>query len=80
MSPEMRRELRTIVLDILRDSPAAHRRRCAIRLGVRETDPDSCRRMDWDYSRHWCERCGVTLEEIMFWPRERRQRFLEARS
>lgn len=50
---------------ILRDSPAAHRRRCAIRQGNREPEQESCDHANWDHARYWCDDCGVTRQEII---------------
>ena len=43
----------------LRVFAATHRRRCAIRQGVRETDPDTCDH-SWDLTKRWCKVCGVS--------------------
>jgi hypothetical protein len=47
-----------------RDSAAAHRRRCAIHQGVRETDTQNCQH-DWDPVMQWCRRCGLDKFETM---------------
>lgn len=55
-----------VVSDLLRDSPAAQRRRCAIRQGRREPDQANCTHDNWDRLKHWCRDCGVTAEELMY--------------
>ncbi len=56
-----------IVRNILRDSPAAHKRRVALRRGVRETSELvlGCDHGNWDHVKHWCDDCGVTRVELM---------------
>lgn len=46
-------------------SVAAHKRRCAIRLGVRESYEVECNCRDhWDHVNRWCSRCGRTLKDL----------------
>ena len=53
--------------NILRDSPAAHKRRVALRHGVRDASElvPGCKHKHWDHTRHWCDDCGVTRVELI---------------
>lgn len=62
---ELARRVAQIVADFLADSVAAHRRRVALRLGLREPpDPAGCDHRDFDVLRKWCNGCGATLLEL----------------
>jgi hypothetical protein len=57
-----------IIADLFRTTVSVHKRRCANRLGVREITPDiidACEHRDWNLSRQWCNRCGVTQMELL---------------
>jgi len=60
-------EIEQLCRDMLRTTVATHKRRVAIRHGVRESSelvPD-CNHAEWDHARCWCNGCGVTKFEMM---------------
>lgn len=59
--------LRRIVMDVLSSSVVVHKRRCAIRSGVRESvELEAACVHQWDDVKRWCRVCGLTCEEIVF--------------
>lgn len=50
--------------NLLQDSVAAHKRRCAIRQGVCEADTCNCQH-DWDITKCWCRTCGLTKFDLV---------------
>lgn len=54
-----------LVQDFLCVTVASHKRRVAIRQGLREPSTENCDHANWDYSRQWCKDCAVTLRELV---------------
>lgn len=48
-------------------SEAVHKRKCAIRAGVREWTEIACDwdQHDWDEVREWCRTCGMTRSDLL---------------
>ena len=64
--------IRSIVEEALLTTVELHQRRCAIKAGVRESLEliDGCDHADWNHGKRWCNRCGVTAEELYFGRRD----------
>lgn len=54
------------VRSVRSSSEAVHKRRCAIRAGVREWTEIACDwdQHDWDEVREWCRTCGMTRSDL----------------
>lgn len=60
-------DIQQIVKVFLRVDVATHKRKCAVRAGVRESSElEATCEHDFDIVRHWCRHCGLTHEEIYF--------------
>lgn len=66
-SPVSPEEIERIVAEHLRVTVPIHKRRCAIKHGVRESselEADCDHVKHWNPVKRWCENCGITLHEL----------------
>ena len=62
---QWRTDLNRFVDDLLRTTVAVHKRRCAIRQGLREPDTKNCDHNNWSVVSQWCNTCGITRAELL---------------
>jgi len=60
-------DLKEIADDLFRVTTATHKRRVALKHGVRESSEleADCPHEGWDTTKYWCNDCGITAMEII---------------